>query len=403
MPAGSTDKPSLPTAVIPFSDALAFFLAIVAIVWVRRALWISRLRTTNPPLEPLEPTARFYPKVSVIVPARDEEKNIGHCLNLLLRQNYPDYEIIVVDDRSSDRTGEIAAASARLASVPVKILRIEKLPPGWTGKNHAVFAGSKASEGAWLLFTDADTSHAPQSLLTAVTTAMDRSIDLLTLAPETTSRSFWEKTVQPLAVSSLALWFNASAGGARDKSTVLANGQFLLTKRAIYEQTGGNEAVKSEVVEDVELANRYRDLGLNVAFLNGTRLYATRMYTSLAEIHRGWTRILTHLFRKSIPALLHKALLYTAFSILPFAVFLWETAARLVHWPHGTDPLWAIAMAISILIVMVRAVGNRMVRTPARYALLHPLGSLVMVWILFSCVIRVAFNRPSLWRGDRLR
>jgi chlorobactene glucosyltransferase len=343
------------------------------------------------------------PKVSVIVPAKDEERNIANCLQHLLEQTYPNFEIIVVDDRSVDETPAIVESYRKNARTPVKNVRIDKLPPGWTGKNHAMHAGAAAAAGEWLLFTDADTTHFPHCLATAVSKALEDDIDFLTLAPETTSESFWEKTVQPLAVSSLALWFDPHRVNDPKSGGVLANGQFILVKKSVYEKTGGSEAVKDKVVEDVEFAKNARSAGFNVKFLDGTRLYSTRMYTSLAEIHRGWTRIFIHLFDKNVPRILHKIALFLFFSILPFAVLGLEICFKLRDSAAYHPAVFLAAAAVSSWIVAVRAVGNRRVRTNPWFAFLHPLGSLVLVWILGTCVYRILANRPSIWRGDRLR
>ena len=220
---------AIPSPELLLQAALVF----IGLVWVKRVVWVAALGRLNPPLAPREAPAGA-PKVSVVVPARNEEKNIARCLAHLFRQKYPDFEIIVVDDRSTDRTPHLLENFKKLSPVPFKIVRIEKLPPGWTGKNYAVFTGSKAATGRWILFTDADTTHEPWSISTAVATALEGGIDFLTLAPETECRSFWENTVQPLAVSSLALWFDPRKTNDDRNQSVLANGQFILIKKKIY-------------------------------------------------------------------------------------------------------------------------------------------------------------------------
>lgn len=375
--------------VIPsFNFLIHAWLVFVLAVWVKRVLWTRALGKSNAPLEPhkWDPTTPA-PRISVIIPARNEERNIARCLFHFFRQNYSNYEIIVVDDRSTDRTPHLLDNFKKLSPVPMKIVRIEKLPEGWTGKNHAVFAGSKAATGDWLLFTDADTTHQPESLSTALFTAIENKIDFLTLAPETECQTFWEKTVQPLAVGSLALWFDPRKVNEDRNSSVLANGQYIFIQKETYEKLGGNESVKNQVVEDVEFAKLARAAGMRVRFLNGTRLYATRMYTNLKEIKNGWTRIFTYLFQKSVPALLHKIALFVLFSLSPFLALFYKEA-------------FPLALGVSLFIIAVRFIGNKMTKTDPWYAFLHPLSSLVMIWILSICVARVLFNRPSVWRGQ---
>ena len=387
-------------AAIPFSEALTALLALIGLVWVRRVFWMSAFRRGNPPLE-AHPAPSPAPKISVIVPARDEEKNIAHCLAHLFKQNYPNYEILVVDDRSLDGTPAILAALKHNAPVPLRTVRIEKLPSGWTGKNYAMFTASRAAQGDWLLFTDADTTHAPGSVSTAAACALERNIDFLTLAPETECKSFWENVVQPLAVSSLALWFRTASINDPARKDTLANGQFILVKKEAYEKVGGNESVKNEVVEDVELAKRMKAQGLRVAFLNGTRIYSTRMYSTLKQIHTGWTRIFTYLFQKNIWAILHKVLLFLVFSISPFVLLMTEIILKFNNSEFFSSLVLWSASGVSAFIIFVRFLGNRLAHTNPWFAFMHPLGSLVMVWILLSCVTRVIFRQPSTWRGDK--
>ena len=380
-------------AILSLSFWLTVSLLSAAWVWTSRIFSTVRFRKDHPTLEPIGPSGLGAdpPKVSVIIPARNEEKNIGHCLTHLFKNDYPNFEIIVVDDRSSDHTTHLLENFAKLSPVPLRVVRIQKLPEGWTGKNYAMQTGSKAATGDWFLFVDADTTHTLSSISTAVQKALDSKIDLLTLTPETESVTFWEKTVQPLAIGSLAVWFD---------SKKLANGQFLLVSRKAYEAVGGNEAVKLKVVEDIELAKEMARKGFSVKLFDGTKLYRTRMYTSLKEILTGWTRILTHLFEKNVFRILEKIAMFTVFSILPFAVLAAETALALSESARFSEDLFILSLAVSILIVAVRFAGNRMLRTDPWYAFLHPLGSLVMVWILLICAGRILRGRPSVWKGE---
>ena len=203
-----------------------------------------------------------------------------------------------------------------------------------------------------------------------------------------------------MAVGSLALWFDPRQVNDPKSSVTLANGQFILIRKTVYEKVGGNEAVRSAVVEDVELAKKTRNAGFCVQFLNGSLLYRTRMYSTLGQIRTGWTRILTFLFEKKISVILRKIGLFIFFSIAPFVIFLIEVILYSTGSNFFSTLIFSLSAAVCGLIVAVRAAGNRLLRTNPLYALLHPVGSLIMVWILSECIGRIVFKKPSLWRGD---
>ncbi len=378
-------------------------LFVVFFVWVHRIFLTFRFRRVNPPLEPVAASKLGIspPKISVIIPARDEEKNIAHCLSHFFKSDYPNFEIVVVDDRSTDRTPRLLENFSRLSPVPFKIVTIGKLPEGWTGKNYAVHAGSQIASGEWLLFTDADTTHSVHSLATALKEALAQKIDFLTLAPETESVTFWEKTIQPLAVGSLAIWFDPEKINDPKNNLVLANGQFILVRKDVYQAVGGNEAVKNKVVEDVELARIMRQAGYCVKLLNGTRLYRTRMYTSLGEIKTGWARIFSHLFGKNVLPILEKIAMFIFFSILPFLILALEITFALQENPNFSKNIFFLSLSVCGLIIAVRFVGNRILKSDPWYAFLHPLSSAVMVWILLVAAGRVLWRRPSIWKGEK--
>src|SRR6202048_954618 len=189
------------------------------------------------------------PTVSVIVPARTEESCLGACLESLVAQTGVPFEIIVVDDHSTDRTREIAQSSPG-----VRVLEAGALPEGWTGKNNAVTAGARAARAQWLLFTDADTVHLPGSLARALAEANSRQVDLLSYSPEQIVESFWEKAVMPVIFAELASAYRPSQVSDPKSSAAAANGQYLLLKRVSYDAIGGHAAMASSLLEDVALA-----------------------------------------------------------------------------------------------------------------------------------------------------
>ena len=205
---------------------------------------------------PESPTLRDGPLVSVLVPAKDEERSIGDCLRSLLRQDYARLEILVVEDRSTDRTAELvrtfAASDAR-----VRLLQVADLPPGWTGKTHALDVAQREARGEWLLFVDADTQLAPTCVSALLHDAVTRGADLESVLPSFETSSFWESVVQPFAGACLMVLFPLSrVNDARRRDLAFANGQFLLIRRRAYDTIGGHAAVRDKFVEDVHLARR---------------------------------------------------------------------------------------------------------------------------------------------------
>jgi chlorobactene glucosyltransferase len=234
------------------------------------------------------------PRVSVIIPARNEEANIARVVKSLAGQ--PDIgEILVVDDQSTDRTPEILTKLAR--EIPLlRTLRVDALPEGWMGKTHAVAEGARAATGEWLLFTDADTEHLPGSLAALVERAEAEHADLLSLSPGQETPTWWEKSVIPVVYVQLAGLYRFEDVSDVSSPAAAANGQYVLVRREAYARMGGHAAVKSEILEDVELARRIKTQGGKLIFLPGAQWVRTRMYRTFGEMWRGWKKNLYLLY-----------------------------------------------------------------------------------------------------------
>jgi chlorobactene glucosyltransferase len=238
-------------------------------------------------------------EVSVVIPARNEEANIARAVRSLAAQSGV-REIVVVDDHSEDRTGEILERLQE--EIPrLRVIRNGTLPEDWTGKSYALATGAQASSGAWLLFTDADTEHRRGSLAELVARAEGEGADLLSLSPGQRVETWWEKSVIPLIYARLARLFRFAEVSDPRSPAAAANGQFLLIRREAYERAGGHEAVRAEILEDVELARRVKAGGGRLLFLPGAAWVETRMYQSFGEMWEGWTKNLYLLFGGSLP------------------------------------------------------------------------------------------------------
>jgi glycosyltransferase involved in cell wall biosynthesis len=231
------------------------------------------------------------PQVSVIVPARNEEASLADCLQSLTTQTGVFFEIIVVDDHSTDRTRAIAT------SFPgVKVIEAGPLPAGWTGKNNAVTAGAQAARGAWLLFTDADTVHLPGSLAAAIKEAQENGAELLSYSPEQIAVTFWEMATLPVVFAELARQYSPSKVSDPTSPIAAANGQYILIRRATYEAVGGHAAIASNILEDVALARAVKSAGRKIHFRYGANAVRTRMYRNYRQLRDGWTKNLALLF-----------------------------------------------------------------------------------------------------------
>ncbi len=246
-------------------------------------------------------------KVSVIIPARNEEANLERCLRSLVVQKGVAFEIFVVDDGSSDGTRAIAESFTRVRQCPfialnqflvdVHVLDApEPLPEGWTGKTNALAAGEAAAQGEWLLFTDADTEHLEGSLAAAVAEAEKHNADLLSYSPEQLLTGVRQRLLMPLIFGELACKYSPRRVSDPALPDAAANGQYLLARAKVHRRLGGFASVATELLEDVALARRYKQQGSKIRFRFGCGLVRTRMYRSWDELRIGWTKNLALLF-----------------------------------------------------------------------------------------------------------
>jgi hypothetical protein len=306
--------------------------------------------------------------VSVIIPARNEEVNIERLVRSLAVQQAI-REILVVDDQSTDRTGEILVSLS--AEFPLlRTLRVDSLPEGWLGKTHAVAQGARAATGEWLLFTDADTEHFPGSLAELLQRAIDEQVDLLSLSPGQETPTWWEKAVIPLVYTKLATLFNFEAVADPHSPVAAANGQYVLVRREIYERSGGHEAVKSAILEDVELARRIKGHGGKLLFLPGAQWVRTRMYYSFSGMWQGWKKNLYLLYEGDVSRMFEAVASLWLLDALPAVAFvaacLWVAVAHRVGVP---------VVAAMVLFAMVLARQWNYGRALARLGFDPPLAN----------------------------
>jgi chlorobactene glucosyltransferase len=334
------------------------------------------------------------PFVSILVPARNEEVNIGNCITSLLKQDYPNYEVIVLNDSSNDKTEEILNG-IKSEYPKLKIIQGKPLEEGWTGKTFACKQLAAEAKGEWLFFTDADTTHFADSLSGAINIALGRNADLLSVFPKMIMKSFPEKIVMPMlffiAFVLLPFHFVDKKGFTK---FAMAVGPFMLFKRSAYDKIGGHASVKNAIVEDVWLSRKIKEHGLKLAVADGQKLCTVRMYTSFKEIWNGFSKNIFAGFNFSTLMLFTINFMYAVLFFLPF-VFLFQYI-----FSENKNELEFVLVFIQVIILyLIRILLTVKFKLGFISTLLHPLGTLAVPVIAFNSWRWIASGTGALWKG----
>jgi chlorobactene glucosyltransferase len=343
------------------------------------------------------------PRVAVLIPAKDEAQQIETCVNSVLRQDYPNFEINVIDDRSTDGTGEILdAIAAKDSRLRVVHLKDGSLPAGWGGKSWALHNGLLQANGEWLLFVDADVQLEPDVISATIGRAVERKYDLVSLLPTFTSGTFSESLLQPLAGAATTAMFVVSwTNSDKRQKSAFANGQYLCVRRAAYDAIGGHEAIRETLSEDVALARKLKLAGFRPRLGWGDSWATVRMYQGFGAIFRGWSRnfYVGSLGKPWRILGLITFLLLSVFSVFAAAAWGWH---RHQH-PIGSSIDWAwLAMAGLHYFAMtaIAAVMYDWANESPWYAFLLPAGCLVLLAICLKSLWICRTGRVS-WRGTQ--
>jgi len=329
------------------------------------------------------------PLVSILIPARNEEENIKACLNGLLNQEYPNLEIIVLDDLSSDRTSEIVEEYAQKNN-RVSLLRGIPTPPGWTGKNWACHQSSKNARGEFFIFTDADNTHNKMAVANTVGWMQSLQLGLFSSFPQQITKTISEKLVIPvidmMVYSYLPLWLTYYS---KFSSLSAANGQWIAFTKESYNKIGGHEIVRSEIVEDVKLARRAKKLGMKILTASGKNAVSGRMYRSWREVWQGFSKNLFGLVEyKTIPFFLILCFMIIAFVLPYFLAFI--------------DTHIILAVIGIILNILIRLILSLKYNHPLLTSIiLHPLSIIITVTIAINSYY--CYKKGSLyWKGKKI-
>lgn len=331
-----------------------------------------------------------WPRVSIVTPARNEERNLPRLLASLTALDYPNYEIIVVDDGSTDRTAAIAREAANRSRVALRVLSAPPPRPGWTGKSSACAYGAHAASGEWLLFTDADTEHDRASLRLAIRAAGIAHVGALSLFTQQECETFWERLLLPFA-------YQQYFSGVRPKrlpdpsGPALANGQYFLISREAYAASGGHAAVPSSLIDDVALAGALKRAGYPSLPYRGETLVRVRMYHSLAELVEGFT--------KNSSQFLHEQRASAGLVVLGTACAAGVLPATFGAALYGGPVALALCGCAYGAQVIGLASWMRDFGAPRRYALLAPVSALTFTGIALSSMLHALTRRPVRWKG----
>jgi chlorobactene glucosyltransferase len=371
-------------------QAISFaLLALMALIGATNLRELGRRRRARYRLP------EIVPRVSILVPARDEERNIGACVASLAAQDYPAgaFDVLVLDDRSADRTGAVVANLA--AQFPaVRLLHGKDLPGGWGGKSHACQQLADAASGDWLLFVDADTTHAPQMLRTVVGAATAHGTEALTALPRERTASIGERLLVPhLFFFLLALQPLALLERAQEERFVFANGQFFLVRRDLYRRAGGHAAVRDQLMEDLAFGLRCKRAGARILLLDGGDWASCRMYDGFRAAWRGFLRSLQAGNRLAPTYLLGIGSMTLLYFAGPFVVLL----ALLLAGVRGRPLRLALGQIVALL--AIRTMVGRGLRQPAVEIALFPPGVLVLSAAVLTTYWRALRGRAIEWRG----
>ena len=336
------------------------------------------------------------PRVSVLVPARNEERNIARCVRSLLAQDYADFEVIVLDD-SEDRTSDILQSLA--GDERLRVIAGSPLPAGWLGKNWSCHQLAQTATGEILLFTDADTHHHPSMLLDAVTALFTERSDFLSAVPRQELHTWAERLVLPILPWSLHTFFPIGlARRLRVRALATAAGQLMLFRREAYAAIDGHRSVRGSVLDDVSLAQHVVKAGLPWSLMDGKARISVRMYRSSREVWNGLSKNLFAVFGCNLPlfCFVWAWLLWVAWEP-PLVLVL--RATRAVSMPAEVVIPAALATGCCLLLWLISSLRFRI---PWIQAALYPVTMMLMLSIAVRSVIWHALGRGT-WKGRPLR
>lgn len=344
------------------------------------------------------------PFISVVVPARNEGTKIRRCIESLANQNYPNYEVVAINDRSTDDTGEIIKEIADKYE-HVRCVQGQEAPPGWIGKCNALVTGMKfvSNNGKWLLFTDADTCHTPESLRLAMSYAMKHNAELISFMPVQELGSFWERAVMPVLLGSFLCGDPMNTINDRTNDRAYAYGQYILVRRDVYEAVGGHHSVYDQILDDISFARVVKEHGYHIMAAEGRPLYKVRMYTNLETLWQGWTKNLYALIECNFVYLVLVIALINMAVVGPFWQAVYCVTAAFTGEAGSQLPLMTglTGVELGLLYAWYRKTAEHYEGVGPQHFLLLPLGSLTVSALYIHSAWLVLSKHKVSWKGRK--
>ncbi len=371
-----------------------FYLVLLVACWI--IIYLLARRDSRYILEPKPVKAIGLhppPLVSIIIPARNEERNLPECLMSLTKLDYPAYEVIIIDDHSTDQTYNVAESIIQHHS-NFKIIKAKDLPEGWTGKNWANYQGSIISKGKFLLFTDADTEFFPQAVSSGMTYAWEENLDMLSLLPQANMTNFWDKITLPLIGGLIMAWCPYVKINNPRSAVAGAVGAYILIKRKIYKAVGGHASIRGKIVDDREFGILVKSSGYKLHLLNGIKIYRVRMYDSFKSLWEGWTKNLFLGMNKSYINAIGAITIIFLLMVSPFLAMVWWLISYSGHLALSLGIISANLVIMWIYIHLQRMFKGTL---PIFYGLSLPLGGALVISLIVSSIFR--YHRGISWSG----
>lgn len=377
---------------------------VLSAVWFALAtIEFILLKSRYDSLEDLAPQRRSsigLPSLAVILPVRNEAENIGECLHSLMAQTYPSekFEVIVVDDCSTDHTARIVQEFQGRWN-RLRLVEAGPLPSGWLGKSHACWVGAGSVEAEWLCFIDADTRHASELLESSLNIALQDQVDLLSLHPHQEMLGFWERLLMPVSFMTLMILLDSSRINDPESKAAIAIGQFILIRSKVYQATGGHQAIRDQILDDVALARLVKTKGHPIKLMGGKHLIRTRMYTNLRSLWQGLVRGGSELF--GVPITTIAVLSALCMTVLPLGYPTWRIVEVLRHLDMASLLSAVLACLGTAAWYGAHALAMHTYRVPYTYLLFLPLSSFLMAVVNADGIIRRLLGK-RLWKDREI-